>query len=97
MTSFAAVDRIPALIRAELAAATGEPADAFPDDALLSDVGLDSLSLIEALLNVREQILEDLGLSVDDVSDPPTLPWLETVGELIAYVRSAVPASLREE
>ena len=97
MTSFADVDRIPTLIRAELAAVTGEPIDGFPDDALLSDVGLDSLSLIEALLRVREQLLEDLGLSVDDVSDPPTLPWIETVGELIAFVRSSVPASLREE
>ena len=65
--------------------------------SFLSDVGLDSLSLIEALLSVREQILEGLGLSVDDVSDPPTLPWLETVGELIAFVRSSVPASVGDE
>ena len=97
MTSFADVDRIPALVRAELAAVTGEPIDAFRDDALLSDVGVESLSLIEALLRVREQILEDLGLSVDDVGDPPTLPWLETVGELIAFVQSSVPAGVREE
>jgi aryl carrier-like protein len=97
MTSFADVDRIPTLIRTELAGVTGEPIDAFGDDALLSDVGLDSLSLIEALLRVREQILEDLGLSVDDVGDPPTLPWLETVGELIAFVRSSVPTSIGEE
>ena len=97
MTSFADDDRIPALVRAELAAVTGEPIDAFRDDALLSDVGVESLSLIEALLRVREQILEDLGLSVDDVGDPPTLPWLETVGELIAFVQSSVPAGVREE
>jgi hypothetical protein len=91
MTSFADVDPISALLKSELAAVTGEPIAAFRDDALLSDVGLDSLSLIEALLSVREQILEDLGLSVDDVSDPPTLPWMETVGELLAFVRSSVP------
>ena len=97
MTSFADVDRISALVRAELAAVTGEPIDAFRDDALLSDVGVESLSLIEALLRVREQLLEDLGLSVDDVGDPPTLPWLETVGELIAFVRSSVPTSVRGE
>jgi acyl carrier protein len=97
MTSFADVDRIPTLIRAELAAVTGEPVDVFRDDALLSDVGLDSLSLIEALLRVRDQILDDLGLSVDDASDPPTLPWLETVGELIAFVRSSVPTNIGDE
>jgi hypothetical protein len=92
MTSFAAVDRIPELLRAELAAVTGEPITAFRDDALLSDVGLDSLSLIQALLSVREEIIEDLGLSVDDVEDPPALPWMETVGELIAFARASVPA-----
>jgi Phosphopantetheine attachment site len=91
MTSFADADRIGALLRAELAAVTGEPIAVFRDDALLSEVGLDSLSLIEALLSVREQILEDLGLTVDDVTDPPTLPWLETVGDLTAFVRSSVP------
>ena len=91
MTYFEDADRIGALLRAELAAVTGEPIAAFRDDALLSDVGLDSLSLIEALLSVREQILEELGLSVDDVADPPTLPWLETVGDLTAFVRSSVP------
>ena len=91
MTSFAEIDPISALLKSELAAVTGEPITAFRDDALLSDVGLDSLSLIEALLSVREQILDGLGLSVDDVSDPPTLPWMETVGELLAFVRSSVP------
>jgi acyl carrier protein len=93
MTSSADADTDPiaALLRAELAAVTGEPIAVFRDDALLSDVGLDSLSLIEALLSVREQILDDLGLSVDDVTDPPTLPWLETVGDLTAFVRSSVP------
>ena len=91
MTASADADPIAALLRAELAAVTGEPIAVFRDDALLSDVGLDSLSLIEALLSVREQILEDLGLSVDDVTDPPTLPWLETVGDLTAFVRSSVP------
>jgi aryl carrier-like protein len=91
MTSNASVDPISVLLKSELAAVTGEPIAAFRDDALLSDVGLDSLSLIEALLSVREQILEGLGLSVDDVSDPPTLPWMETVGELLAFVRSSVP------
>ena len=94
MTSFAEVDPISALLKSELAAVTGEPIAAFRDDALLSDVGLDSLSLIEALLSVREQILEGLGLSVDDVSDPPTLPWMETVGELLAFVRSSVPTDM---
>ncbi len=96
MTSFAAVDRIPDMLRAELAAVTGEPLSAFRDDALLSDVGLDSLSLIEALLSVREAVLDDLGLSPDDVPDPPTLPWMETVGELIAFARASVPADVTE-
>ena len=95
MTASIDDNSIAALLRAELSAVTGEPIEVFRDDALLSDVGLDSLSLIQALLSVREQILEDLGLSVDDVGDPPTLPWLETVGELIAFVRSSVPTSVR--
>jgi aryl carrier-like protein len=94
MTSNASVDPISVLLKSELAAVTGEPIAAFRDDALLSDVGLDSLSLIEALLSVREQILDGLGLSVDDVSDPPTLPWMETVGELLAFVRSSVPTDV---
>ena len=95
MTASIDDNSIAALLRAELAAVTGEPIEVFRDDALLSDVGLDSLSLIQALLSVREQILEDLGLSVDDVGEPPTLPWLETVGELIAFVRSSVPTNVR--
>jgi len=90
-------DRIPALLRAELAALTGAPVAVFVDDALLSDLGVDSLGLIEVLLSVRDQILEDVGLSVDEVSDPPVLPWLETVGELIVYVRSSLPESVTEE
>jgi acyl carrier protein len=97
MTSLADSDRIAALVRAELAAVTGEPIAVFTDDALLSDVGLDSLSLIEALLAVREQMLENLGLSSDDVPDPPTLPWMETVGELTAFVRSSVPTNVSDE
>jgi hypothetical protein len=92
MTSPPDVDRISELVKSELAAVTGEPIAVFRDDALLSDVGLDSLSLIEALLSVREQLLEERGLSVDDVGDPPTLPWMETVGELLEFVRSSVPA-----
>jgi acyl carrier protein len=90
-------DRIPTLLRAELAAVTGEPVDGFADDALLSDLGVDSLGLIEVLLSVRDQILDDVGLSVDEVSDPPVLPWLETVGELIVYVRSSLPPGVSEE
>ena len=90
-------DRIPTLLRAELAAVTGEPIEAFRDDALLSEVGVDSLGLISVLLNVRDQILEDVGLSVDEVTEPPVLPWLETIGELIGYVRSSLPPSVREE
>lgn len=89
-------DRIPTLLRAELAALTSQPVAVFVDDALLSDLGVDSLGLIEVLLSVREQILDDVGLSVDDVSDPPVLPWLETVGELIVYVRSSLPESVTE-
>ena len=42
MTSSADADPIAALLRAELAAVTGEPIAVFRDDALLSDVGLDS-------------------------------------------------------
>jgi len=93
MTSFADadVDPISALLKSELAAVTGQPITAFRDDVLLGDVGVDSMSLIEALVSVREQVVESLGLSVDDVGDPPALPWMETVGELVAFVHSCVP------
>jgi acyl carrier protein len=96
MTAFSA-DRVPALLREELAAVTGSPASVFVDDALLGDVGIDSLALIEALMSVRDQILADMGLTADDVGEPPTLPWIETVGELIEYVRSSIPATVNEE
>jgi hypothetical protein len=97
MTTASTDDRIPDLLRAELSAVTGTPVAVFRDDALLSDVGVDSLALIDALLRVRDVILDDLGLSVDDVGDPPTLPWMETVGELIVYVRSSLPEAAREQ
>jgi acyl carrier protein len=92
MTTPTAVDRISTLVRSALAAVTGEATEAFRDDTLLGDAGVDSLALIEALMSVREQILDDLGIPADDVSELPTLPWLETVGELIAFVTSWVPA-----
>ncbi|HEX5615179.1 MAG TPA: acyl carrier protein [Acidimicrobiia bacterium] len=94
MTSTFDAARVPDLVRAELAAVTGEPLDVFADDALLGAVGLDSLLLIEALVSVRDQILDEVGLSADDVGDPPTLPWMETIGELIEFVRSSVPAEM---
>lgn len=90
-------ERIPGLLRHELAAVTGEPESVFVDDAMLGDVGVDSLALIEALMSVRDQILEDLGLTADEVGEPPTLPWLETFGDLVAYVRSSLPATVTEE
>ena len=96
MTAFSA-DRVPTLMREELAKVTGEPASVFTDDALLGDVGVDSLALIEALMSVRDEILEDMGLTADEVGEPPTLPWIETVGELIAYVRSSLPATVTED
>ena len=90
-------DPIATLLRRELARATGEPIAVFRDDALLSDLGVDSLSLVEALLSTREQIFGDLGIPVDDVDDPPTLPWIETVDELVTYVRSSIPSELIAE
>jgi len=78
-------------VRAELAARTGVPASELTDDASLSDVGLDSLALIEVLMSLREQILADRGLVLDDVDDPDVLPWLETVGELIAFAATFAP------
>jgi acyl carrier protein len=80
-----------ARVRAELAAKTGVPASELTDDASLSDVGLDSLALIEVLMSLREQILVDRGLSLDDADDPDVLPWLETVGELIAFASTLAP------
>lgn len=92
MTTATDVDRISMLVRTALAAVTGESTEAFRDDTLLGDAGIDSLALIEALMALREQILDDSGIPADDASELPTLPWLETVGELIAFVSSWVPA-----
>jgi aryl carrier-like protein len=78
-------------VRAELAAKTGVPESELTDDASLSDVGLDSLALIEVLMSLREQILADRGLVLDEVDDPDVLPWLETVGELIAFAATFAP------
>jgi hypothetical protein len=47
-------------------------------------------------MNVRDQLLAELGLTADEAGEPPTLPWLETVGDLVAYVRSSLPASVNE-
>jgi Phosphopantetheine attachment site len=93
MTPSTDVDRISMLVRSALAAVTGEPTEAFGEDTPLGEAGIDSLALIEALICVREQVLDDLGIGPGDVSELPTLPWLETVGELLAFVRSWVPAN----
>ncbi len=87
-------ERVSTALRAELAVVTKEPLSSFTDDALLSDVGLDSLALIEVLVSVREQLLADLGLSADEIGEPPTVPWLETVGELVTFVRESIPARI---
>jgi hypothetical protein len=73
------------LVRAELEAKTGTPASELGDDVTLADIGLDSLALIEILLSLREQVFVDRGLSADDADEPDSLPWLETVDELIAF------------
>ena len=78
-------DDVGARVRRELAAKTGVPDFELTDEASLSDVGLDSLALIEVLMSLREQVLADRGVSIDDAEDPDVLPWLETVGELISF------------
>jgi acyl carrier protein len=90
MTSLVERARVRDLVQIELAAATGQPAELFIDDAPLSDLSVDSISLVEALIGVREQLLVDLGRSADEVSDPPALPWIETVGDLISFVSTSV-------
>ena len=80
-----------AQVREELAAKTGVPVWELTDEASLSDVGLDSLGLIEVLMSLREQMLAARGLSIDDADDPDVLPWLETVGELISFAATFTP------
>ena len=82
---------IHAQVRAELAAKTGVPVVELTDEASLSDIGLDSLALIEVLMSIREQLLADRGLSIDDAEDPDVLPWLETVGELVGFAATFAP------
>ena len=90
MTSLVERGRVRDLVQIELAAATGQSAEVFVDDAALSDLSVDSINLVEALIGVREQLLADLGRSADEVSDPPALPWIETVGDLISFVTTSV-------
>jgi hypothetical protein len=72
-------------VRAELEVRTGTPTSELGGEVSLADIGLDSLALIEILLSLREQLLADRGMSTDDGDDPDTLPWLETVDELIDF------------
>lgn len=90
MTSLVERSHVRDLVQIELAAVTGGPADAFTDDALVWDLGVDSIGLVEALIGVREQLLVELGRSADEVSDPPALPWIETVGDVISFVTTSI-------
>jgi acyl carrier protein len=78
-------------VQTELAARTGMPVVDLTDEAQLTDIGLDSLALIEVLMSLREQVLADRGLSMDDADDPEFLPWMETVGDLIEFAATFVP------
>ena len=95
MTTIMFVGEIRAHVRAELANKTGTAPSEIVDDMSLTDIGLDSLDLIEVLMSLREQILADRGLSVDDVEDPEALPWMETVGELIQFAATFAPIAER--
>jgi hypothetical protein len=90
MTPLVERGRVRDLVQIELAAATGQAPERFVDEAPLSDLSVDSISLVEALIGIREQLLADLGRSADEVSDPPALPWIETVGDLITFVAESV-------
>jgi acyl carrier protein len=77
------------LVRAALTASTGTPADALSDDAVLGDIGLDSLDLVELLVSVSDRIAAMRGPDAGAVSEPQVLPWLETVGDLVAFVTTS--------
>jgi acyl carrier protein len=86
-------DDVGGRVRIELEARTGVPAAELTDEASLSDIGLDSLALIEVLMSLREQVLAERGLSMDDADDPEFLPWMETVGDLIGFAATFAPSS----
>jgi len=76
---------VDAHVRAELEAKTGTPVSELGGEVALADIGLDSLALIEILLSLRERLFVGCGLSIDEADEPDSLPWLETVDELIAF------------
>ena len=61
-----------------------EPAQLLPDACLVTDLGVDSLRLVELLLR-----LEELGVEIS-----PDAVWeIETVGDAYHYYRSQLEAS----
>ena len=81
-------ERVRSMVRAELSSRTGLPTANLVDETSLDEVGIDSLALIELLMSLRERIVTEQGLSIDAVEQPDALPWLETVGDLVAVATS---------
>jgi acyl carrier protein len=84
---------IGSMVRAELSSRTRLSTTELVDERSLDDVGIDSLALIDVLMSLQEHVSAEQGLSIDDVDELDVLPWLETVGDLVAFATSFVSDS----
>jgi acyl carrier protein len=90
------------IVRTALAARTGAPVDDLVDDMPLAEAGLDSLDLIELLVSTSERIAVEYEVVLDVTGDSEGLPWMETVGDLVALVTASasdagVPLQRRDD
>jgi acyl carrier protein len=56
------------------------------ESTALEALGLDSLNIVEVLITVRDELLDREGIDPDEVSDPDSLPHLDTIADLVDFI-----------